>query len=229
MDVKIRLQDERVVGPDNPLPVGDVGNIGGVFRESFETYEPNTGGRWVESKATGDLAYVDGNAVAASYLVVSKDPLSPGSETIIELDPRLHFHMPVEIAFGASMSQRTLGQEFSVEVVDNGLPLPDVADLEIAAITQSGSTLTVTTTLPHKLSIGKSAGTRLVTDSRLNYPAIVVASVPAPNQFTATAGPGGNLPSVTAYTSSVLAATTAVATGAAAVGALAGIGPNNSG
>lgn len=194
------------------IPVNESGKAvtpGNVItaRDAFEAYTP--GVRWIENKASGDLVFVDGNAAAASYLVISKDPLQAGTETTIELSPQWHFTMPVEVAFGAHMSQRTLGQEVAIEVVDTSPPLADVPQLEILSIVQTATTLTVTTAQPHGLSIGKSIGIRGVTDSRVNYPAVVVASVPAPNQFTATAGPGGTIPSLSSYTSTALAATTA--------------------
>lgn len=168
-------------------------NITTKFRDAFEAYTPGT--KWAETKASGDLVYVDGNAAAASYLVISKDPLTAGTETAVE--SLINFGLPVEIAYGISMSQRTLGQEFSIEVVDTGTPLPDVPDLEISAISQTTTTLTVDTVLPHGLSVGKSIGIRDCSNQLANYPALVVASVPSPTQFTATAGPGGTIASQT--------------------------------
>lgn len=168
-------------------------NITTKFRDAFEAYTPGT--KWSETKASGDLVYVDGNAAAASYLVISKDPLTAGTETDIE--SLINFGLPVEIAFGLSMSQRTLGQQFSVEVVDTGTPLPDVPELEISAISQTTTTLTVDTVLPHNLSVGKSIGIRDCSNQLANYPALVVASVPSPTQFTCTAGPGGTIASQT--------------------------------
>lgn len=165
------------------------------FRDAFEFYDPVNGPNWRQVLGSGDLVHVDGNAAAASYLVVSKDPLSAGTETTIA--SVLQFTMPVEIAFGLSLSQRTLGQEFSVEVVDVQSPLADVPDLAIASITQATTTLTVDTTLPHGLSIGKSIGIRDCSNPLANYPALVVASAPTPTQFTATAGPGGAIASQT--------------------------------
>lgn len=206
------------------VDVVNASNITTKFRDAFEVYDPVKGNRWLESRAPGDLIFLDGNAASASYLVISKDPLSAGTESSIETRANWRFTMPVEIAVGLSMSQRTLGQEVALEAVDVGAPLPDVPDIEIASIVQSGSTLTVTTVQPHGLSIGKSTGIRAVDDARLNYPAIVVASVPLPNQFTATAGPGGNLPSVTAYTGLVLAATTAALPAATYANGTAGVG-----
>lgn len=169
-------------------------NIVTKFRDAFESYDPNNG-TWAEAKGSGDLVYVDGNAAAASYLVISKDPLSAGTETSIET--RAAFNMPVEVAIGLSMSQRTLGQEFSVEIVDTEAPLPDVQDIAIASISQTTTTLTVDTVAPHNLSVGKSIGIRDCSDLRANYPALVVATVPTQTQFTATAGPGGTIPSLT--------------------------------
>jgi hypothetical protein len=177
------------VHPNSPLP----GKITSKFREAFEAYAPGT--RWVESKAAGDLVYVDGNAAAASYLVISKDPLTAGTETSVE--SLLNFKLPVEVAFGLSMSQRALGQEFAVEVVDTQSLIPAVADLEISSITQTTTTLTIDTVLPHNLSVGRSIGVRDCSNPVANYPALTVASVPSPTQITCTSGPGGTIASQT--------------------------------
>jgi hypothetical protein len=209
------------VSDANPLPV-TASNITAKFREAFESYSPS-GGKWTEVKGTGDLIFVDGNAVASSYLVVSKSPLSDSTES--SLSTVATFGMPVEQSVGLSMSQRTLGQEFSVETVDTGDLIPDTADITINTIQQATTTLTVTTAAPHGLSVGRAIGIRGVVDSRVNYPALVVATVPSPTQFTATAGPGGTIPSLSAYTTTVLAATTAAlpantySNGASGVGA----------
>ena len=169
-------------------------NITTKFRDSFEAYDPNNG-TWAEVKGSGDLVYVDGNAAAASYLVISKDPLSAGTETSIT--SALDFTLPVEVAVGLSMSQRTLGQEFSVEIVDTQAPLDDIPDLAIASIAQAATLLTVETVSPHGLSVGKSIGISDCSNLLVNYPALVVASVPSPTLFTATAGPGGTIASQT--------------------------------
>lgn len=168
------------------------GNITGKFREAFEVW-PN--GKWDSSVATGDLVYLDGNSCAASYLVISKSPFNAGTETWIETND--NFKLPIEVSFGAHMSQRTLGQEFSVELIDPSTPLPDVADIAISSITQTTTVLTVDTTAPHGLVVGKSIGIRGCSNQLVNYPALVIATVTSPTQFTATAGPGGTIPSQT--------------------------------
>lgn len=167
-------------------------NITTKFRESFEALLPS---RWTISTGTGDIVRVDGNAGSASYLVISKSPWDAGNETTLETVET--FTMPVEIAFGAHRSQATLGQEFSFEYVDTGTPLSNVADLVITSITQSTTTLTVDTATPHGLVPGKPIGIRDCSNQLANYPALVVAAIPSPTQFTATAGPGGTIPSLT--------------------------------
>jgi hypothetical protein len=181
---------------------GGGGNFSNKFREAFEAYTP--GEKWEQVVASGDIITLDGNSAGASYLVISKSPLLAG--TVSSLTSIVSFDMPFELAVGLGTSQRTLGQEFSLEVVSDDLPLPVPSDLAIASITQATTTLTVNTTLAHNLRPGMRIGIRNVSDSRLNYPALVVASTPTATQFTATAGPGGTIPSVSAgpFTSGVV-------------------------
>lgn len=179
------------VSAANPLPVA-AQNITTKFRVAFETPELPA---FDVVTATGDIVQVDGNAQAASYVSISKSPWDAGTET--SLTTLATFKMPVELAFGAHRSQATLGQEFSFELVDTATPLPDVADLAIAAITQTTTVLTVTTTADHGLVPGKSIGIRDCSNQLANYPALVVATIPSPRQFTVTAGPMGTIPSQT--------------------------------
>lgn len=185
---------------NSKLPVLDAGgipviakNITTKFREAFETYLPGT--NWAEVKASGDIIAVDGNAASASYLVISKNPLVAGNESSITSTDS--FGLPIELSVGLSMSQRTLGQEFSVELIDTATPLADVADIEIESISQTTTTLTVNTVADHGLVVGKSIGIYGCSDTRANYTALVVASCPSPRQFTVTAGPGGTIASIT--------------------------------
>lgn len=167
------------------------------FREAFETYAPNTGGLWNQSLGSGDLVLAEGNALGASYLDISKSPFNAGTETIVETAES--WPMPIELSLGIHRSQNALGQEFSVELVDDGTPIAAIPDIAVSAISQSTTTLTVTTAAPHGLSIGQCIGIYGCADSRLNYASLVVASVnPTTNTFTCTAGPTGAIPSVTA-------------------------------
>ena len=180
------------------LRVSPASNITTKFREAFEEYSPNTlDSNWVETKASGDITISDGNAVAASYLVVSKSPWNAGTVTTIETRGR--FEIPFDFSIGLHTSQRTLGQEFAVEFVDDEV-LPPVADLAISSMTHASGLLTVNTVNPHGLVCGKRIQIAGCSDNRFNYPALVVASIPTPNQFTVTSGPMGTLGAITGTT-----------------------------
>lgn len=201
--MKLTLGDNNTndgdVSTANPMPV-EPKNIITSFRESFETY--NTSTVWNQSVASGDIVQLDGNAVSASYLVISKDPLSADTETYVETQNT--FPVPLEAIVGLGMSQRVLGQELSVEYVSTETPIPLPSDIAISSISQSTTTLTVTTATAHGLVAGMRIGIRGITsDSRLNYPCLVVANITSSTVFTVTAGPAGTITSLTVgpYTS----------------------------
>lgn len=171
-------------------------NFNRKLRDAMQTY-PNA--NWpVSSKATGDIIQLDGNAAGASYLALSLDPLSAGTESYVETDAI--FKMPLDIGIGLHASQRTLGQELTMMVVngDEGVAPVGPSDLTISAISQTTTTLTVTTSTPHNLKVGSRIGIYGVLDSRFNYPSLVVSNTTSLTQFVATAGPGGTISSVTA-------------------------------
>jgi hypothetical protein len=169
-------------------------NVSGKLRESFES-NIATNGTWSVTNASGDIITVDGNALAASYGVVSLNPLSSSTSSVLE--SLATFTSPIELSIGASLSQRTLGQEFAIEVVSTESPVANPGDIAISSISQTTTTLTVNTSVPHNIKPGMRIGIRGCNDSRLNYPALVVATAPTATQFTVTAGPGGALSSLT--------------------------------
>lgn len=170
------------------------------FRDAFEIFD--TTSRWNAVQiAPEDIVQVDGNVAGASYLVISKDPLADATETVIETLDR--FVMPVRVAAGVSLSQRINGQEFAFELVSTddwqgAVPLVPASPVTIASISQTTTTLSVTTAAPHGLKIGEKVSIAGVSDSRLNYSCLTIATTPTPTSFTATAGPQGTIPSVTA-------------------------------
>jgi hypothetical protein len=175
-------------------------NVTTQFRESFETY--NTTTVWNQSVATGDIVQLDGNAVSASYLVISKDPLTADTETYVETQST--FPVPLEAIVGLGMSQRVLGQELSIEYASTATPIPLPSNVAISSIVQATSTLTVTTSTAHGLVAGARIGILGITsDSRLNYPCLVVNNITSSTVFTATAGPMGTITSLSVgpYTS----------------------------
>jgi len=213
VDFRTVLEDPNGVNITsvNPLPVTPITsstnpvfvepqNITTSFRESFETY--NTATTWTESKAAGDIVQLDGNAVSASYLVISKNPLTANTETYVETQST--FPVPLETIVGLGMSQRVLGQELSIEYVSTETPIPLPSNIAISSITQATTTLTVTTSTAHGLVAGARIGILGITsDSRLNYPCLVVANITSSTVFTATAGPMGTITSLSVgpYTS----------------------------
>lgn len=190
------LQDEQ----GRVAPMVSILGAPTKFRDAFEVFD--TTSRWNPVQvAPGDIVQVDGNVAGASYLVISKDPLAEASETIIET--RSSFMMPVRVAAGISLSQRINGQECAFELVSTDdwpgvVPLLPAAPVAIAAISQATTTLSVTTAVPHGLKIGEKISIAGVSDSRLNYACLTIASTPTPASLTATAGPQGTIPSVTA-------------------------------
>ena len=187
------LRATAVPVTDNGIPL-NIKNFNGKLREAFQTF-PNT--TWtVPKQGAGDIIKIEGNAGGASYLTVSLDPLTPNTETWVESVGR--FKMPSELAFGAHMSQRTLGQEISMEFVSDEPIIPLFSDIAISSIQQNTTTLTVTTNVPHGLKVGNRIGIRDVVDSRLNYPSLVIATTPTLTSFTVTAGSAGTIPSITA-------------------------------
>ncbi len=176
------------------VPV-ETANVGNKLREAFETYDPVNGGRWSQTLANGDIITLGGNTASASYLIISKSPLTVGESQVWSIPT---WDMPFEGTVGFSASQRTLGQEFSIEYVSDEPPIVTADDLQISSIQQVTTTLTVGTVLPHGYKPGVRIGIRDCADSRFNYTSLVVATTPTANTFTVTAGPMGNLPSVTA-------------------------------
>jgi len=182
------------ISVNNPLPVSPI-NVQTEFAEEFQSYDTTT--VWEQSVASGDIVQLDGNAFGVSYLVISKDPLT-ASGVATTITTRSAFTGPLEVTGGVSLSQRVLGQEFALELVSTGTPVPAFVDLALSSIGSNGTTLYINTVLPHNLSVGDRIGIYGVTsDSRLNYPALVVSQVLSTTQVYATAGPAGTIPSLT--------------------------------
>lgn len=180
--------------PANDSPQFPTGNVTKKYRTNCDTLP--LAQDWNTTTATGDLLFLDGNCQGASYWVLSKSPFNTGTTSIIDgIDT---FSMPTEFSFGIHRSQGALNQEFAIEVVDSATPAAPPAEVAISALSQSTTTLTVTTSTAHNLSAGQSFGIYGCEDSRFNYGALVVASVVSATQITATAGPGGTIQSLNA-------------------------------
>ncbi len=169
-----------------------VGNVRSS-RESFEL-SPADNSNWDFSIGAGDIVLAGGSAGGASYNFASKSAWAGGNETTITSKER--FEMPVDLSFGVHLSQRTLGQEFSVELVDEGEELPPFADIAIASLSQTTTVVTANTVTDHGLSVGDCMGIADSSDCRYNYPSLVVTGTPTPRQVT-LAGEGAAIASLT--------------------------------
>ena len=177
--------------------VSNASNITSKFRDAFESFVPNVNGAdWNADIASGDVVKVEGNCLGASYLSISRCPVGSDvfTETIIETVQT--FKMPIDLSIGLHAAQRTLGQDFYVEIVDATDTLPEFQPIAISSISQAATTLTVTTSVPHGLQIGQRFSVYGIPDSRLNYPSLVISAVLSNTQFTANSGPGGLSPSL---------------------------------
>jgi hypothetical protein len=170
-----------------------------ILRDAFESFNTQ---RWTIVTPGNAIIDVEGNTASASYLNISLDPLVSGQETLIEsVESSM---MPFELSFGLSASQRSDGQVMLVEAVSTDTdadvtPLTPPSPIAITSAQQATTTLTITTATPHGLLPGQLVTVYgVVSDSRLNYPSLTVASIPTPTSFTCTAGPFGTIPSVTA-------------------------------
>jgi hypothetical protein len=208
--VNITQVNGTAVSDTNPLYVETAGydpasdaikatNVVSKIRDAFETFDVTD--RWAVDSAGDAIIALGGNALSASYLEISLDPLAVGGETVIRT--RETIGMPFELTAGLSLSQRSDGQLLVMETAstdtDPGvIPLTPPTPLTISAIQQAASVLTVTTTAAHGLLPGMRVQIYGVSDSRFNYGPLVVATIPSTTQFTATAGPFGTIASVTA-------------------------------
>lgn len=165
------------------------------LRDQFES--DTLGTAWTVAADPSDLVFYDGNALGAGYLVISKDPMAAGTETVVESVAT--FAAPFRAGFGVSLSQRIVGQPCAIEVVSTDAPIAAVADAAVASIAQTTTTLTVTTVAAHGLRPGDRVSVDgVVANNALNYPQLVVATVPSVTQFTASGYPSGTIPSLTA-------------------------------
>lgn len=190
--MNLRDSSGNPISKTNTLPTVPM-SITKTLRDSFQTLSSSV---WttVSTGGSNDIIRTDGNALGSSYLVLSKDPFDLGNEIVIESVAR--FTSPFEITFGAHLSQRTLGQEFAVEVVSDDTPTVP-GEVAIFSISQTTTTLTVITSTPHNLLPGMRFGIYGCTDTRMNYASLVVSAIVSSTTFTATAGPGGTIGSLT--------------------------------
>ena len=173
-----------------PMAPDNVKSFGHTFPTGSIDYS-----LWTPSAGAGAIIQNDGNCIASSYLVMSLDPRSPNSESSVVTTQA--YKMPIELALGIHSSQVGVGQEFYVEVVTADEVTNAFAELAISSIQQATTTLTIGFATPHNLKPGMRVGVYGVTDTRLNYAALIVGTVPTDTTFTVTTSESAALPSLT--------------------------------
>lgn len=144
-----------------------------------------------------------GNSSGATYLRVNLCPKTPNSE--FRLTSKKFFKFPIRLAYGLSISQRIIGQEFAIELVgcDSDGIVDEITTFSPLAIsgtvTIASNVATINTASPHLLRGGDRVCLVGNTENRLNVGPVVVTVVTA-TQFTvpctlasATYSAGGNV------------------------------------
>lgn len=159
-----------------------------LFRDEFPALD--TVNNWDLSVGTNDVVEIDGNAAGASYVKISKDPLTPGSETV--LLSKQSFQLPVRIGYGFTTSQRAFGQEFSIELVkvdQSGNVITEGSNTTVAltgTVSVTSNVWTINTGSAHGFVPGDRVHIYGAQDCRLNAGAIAVTAIPSATQFTIT-------------------------------------------
>lgn len=167
----------------------NVGNTRARFRDSFANpaiTQPSPD-RWdLSNPNSGHILTQGGDSSGASYLRISLDPFSEGTE--VSLTSRETFNVPMRVGFGISLSQRILGQEVFAGLVgcdefDQVAKIPEPAALPIpGTITVTSNVATIT--IPnHGFKGGDRVTMFLHTVAQLNVGPATVTVVDA-NTFT---------------------------------------------
>lgn len=174
-------------------------SVNRAIRDGFERIDSD---QWEIIQAPGDIIELGGNTAGSGYLKISKSTDQENTESV--LLSKFIVSAPFRMGLGVSLSQRLNHQRFSVdfvgvdehgEVADN-VPQPD--PLAITAISQSATTATITTALPHGFVPGDRISIYGVSDSRFNYGEVYVSSLSSIWTFYVQATPSTTISSVTA-------------------------------
>ena len=130
----------------------------------------------------GDRIVLGGNAGGSSYINIIKSAKDTDEE--LTLTSKDTFTFPVRLGSFTSLSQRFLGQEYSVEVVgidgnENIVSIAQPADIAITQFVVLSNVATITTATNHGLTGGTRISIYGASQSRLNVGPVVVTPVTA--------------------------------------------------
>lgn len=169
------------------------------IRDGFEFIDNSL---WEVITGNGDIIETGGNTQGSGYVKISKSLDNEDTDTVFL--SKFVVDAPFRIGFGMSLSQRIAHQRFSIGFVGvdeygnviNEIPLAE--SIAITTLSQTTTTLTVTTSVPHGYVPADRVIVYGVSDSRFNYGELMVANVINPTQFTVTATSFATIPSLTA-------------------------------
>jgi hypothetical protein len=127
--IKTSAASLPVVLASDSMPMGSKGAIDS-FMDEFKTIDST---KWTASIDAANADWVDGNAGGAEYRKLTLSAIAQGVQSYIY--SRISFKAPTRVIFGISLSQRILGEEHSLELVDvddSGVPTVEVADAPLA-------------------------------------------------------------------------------------------------
>lgn len=152
---------------------------------------------FIFSVAGGDFINTSVSSNGQQFIEISIDPLSVGeTQTTVESIHPVRYPLYTEIE--ASISQRTYGDYFVMEITDNVSRDVEPIEYNIVSISQSNTTLTVTLDFPFDGWLGSWVDIYGLADSRFNYTNAAIAAMSLDKKtLTITTRDEATIPSLT--------------------------------
>lgn len=155
-------------------------SVGNANKKVRDNFADGNSDNWDTILDTNDLIVFDGNSSGASYLGIVKSVFSGVNNT--QLSSKLTFSFPFRFGFAPSLSQRMVGQEYSVSFIstkeDDSIDYMEQPDnINPISLSVTSNVATIVTDVPHKLAGGDRVILCNFADSRLNVGPVVVTPV----------------------------------------------------
>ena len=194
------MSSDRIKNPDVVIPVA-----GTVFQEVPYVTSSSFLSAYNVSVDGGDFVTSNISSNGQQYIEVSIDPLS-AIETITSVEFKKPISFPAYAEIEASISQRTKGDYFVVELTDKDTSVVDLpTEYTFTAVSQATTTLTVTLNSAFDGYLGSWVDIYGLADTRFNYTNLSVATISIDKKtLTFTTSDEYTIPSVTATPASLV-------------------------
>ena len=194
------MSSDRIKNPDVVIPV-----TGTVFQEVPDVTSSSFLSAYNVSVDSGDFVTSSISSNGQQYTEVSIDPLS-ANETITSVELKKPISFPAYAEIEASISQRTKGDYFVVELTDKDTSIVDLpTEYTFTAVSQTTTTLTVTLNSAFDGYLGSWVDIYGLVDTRFNYTNLSVATISIDKKtLTFTTSNETTLPSVSATPASLV-------------------------